>query len=66
MKERLTDKEYEFRVRAVQAAIDNNRLEGLSVDSETMNLFNAWIEDKISFDEIKRSIYEICGVRSIY
>lgn len=66
MTERLTDKEYEFRVRAVQAAIDNNRLEGLSVDSETMNLFNAWIENKISFDEIKRSIYEICGVRSIY
>lgn len=66
MTERLTDKEYEFRVRAVQAAIDNNRLEGLSVDSETMSLFNAWIENKISFDEIKRSIYEICGVRSIY
>ncbi|MFA9487743.1 MULTISPECIES: antitoxin VbhA family protein [unclassified Mannheimia] len=63
---KLTEQEREFRIRAVQAAVDNNRLEGLSIDKETMALFNAWIDNQISFDEVKRSIYEICGVRPLH
>lgn len=63
---KLTEQEREFRVRTVQAAVDNNRLEGLSIDHQTMNLFNAWIENEVSFDEVKRGIYEICGIRPLY
>ncbi|MEG9498481.1 antitoxin VbhA family protein [Mannheimia indoligenes] len=63
---KLTKQEREFRIRTVQAAVDNNRLEGLSIDNETMALFNAWIDNQISFDEVKRSIYEICGIRPLH
>lgn len=63
---KLTEQEREFRVRTVQAAVDNNRLEGLSIDHQTMNLFNAWIENEVSFDEVKRDIYEICGIRPLH
>ncbi|MEG9474984.1 antitoxin VbhA family protein [Mannheimia indoligenes] len=63
---KLTEQEREFRIRTVQAAVDNNRLEGLNIDNETMTLFNAWIDNQISFDEVKRSIYEICGIRPLH
>ncbi|EXI62521.1 hypothetical protein MHD_07780 [Mannheimia granulomatis] len=66
MRETLTEQEKAFRINAVQAAIDNNRLEGLSIDNETMDLFNAWVENKISFNEVKQNIYEICGIRPLH
>lgn len=63
MKAKLTEQEKAFRINAVQAAIDNNRLEGLNIDNTTMDLFNAWIDNQISFDEVKQNIYESCRVR---
>ncbi|AFU20389.1 antitoxin VbhA family protein [Actinobacillus suis] len=62
----MTEQERKFRLDAVQAAIDNNLLEGLYLDQQTLNLFNAWIENQISFDEVEKSIYEICGIRSLH
>ncbi|WGE83523.1 antitoxin VbhA family protein [Actinobacillus equuli] len=62
----MTEQERKFRLDAVQAAIDNNLLEGLYLDQQTLNLFNAWIENQISFDEVAKSIYEICGIRSLH
>lgn len=63
MKAKLTEQEKAFRINALQAAIDNNRLEGLTIDNTTMDLFNAWIDNQISFDEVKQNIYESCRVR---
>ncbi|EFX92593.1 MULTISPECIES: antitoxin VbhA family protein [Actinobacillus] len=62
----MTEQERKFRLDAVQAAIDNNLLEGLYLDQQTLNLFNAWIENQISFDEVEKNIYEICGIRSLH
>lgn len=62
----MTEQERKFRLNAVQAAIDNNLLEGLYLDQQTLNLFNAWIENQISFDEVEKNIYEICGIRSLH
>ncbi|WP_228064835.1 antitoxin VbhA family protein [Muribacter muris] len=61
MKQDLTLQEQVFRRKVVQAAIDNNRLEGMIVDDDVIALFNAWIENQITFDEVKRGVYEICG-----
>ncbi|KMK51022.1 hypothetical protein RO21_08595 [[Actinobacillus] muris] len=61
MKQDLTFQEQVFRRKVVQAAIDNNRLEGMIVDDDVIALFNAWIENQITFDEVKRGVYEICG-----
>lgn len=64
MKIKLTTQEKLFREQAVQAAIDNNRLEGLTIDSETRALFDAWIENEISFDEVKQKIYTVSLLKS--
>lgn len=66
MKQDLTLQEQVFRRKVVQAAIDNNRLEGMIVDDDVIVLFNAWIENQITFDEVKSGVYEICGIRSLY
>ncbi|WGE42271.1 antitoxin VbhA family protein [Actinobacillus equuli] len=50
----MIEQERKFRLDAVQAAIDNNLLEGLYLDQQTLNLFNAWIENQISFDEVEK------------
>ncbi|WGE36023.1 antitoxin VbhA family protein [Actinobacillus genomosp. 1] len=62
----MTEQERQFRLDAVQAAIDNNLLEELSLDQQTLNLFNAWVENQISFDEVEKNIYEICGIGSLH
>lgn len=66
MQNELSLEEKEFRLNAVQAAVDNNRLEGMIVDEDAMQLFSAWIENKLTFDEVEQAIYKICGPRLLH
>lgn len=54
------ERDKRFRIQTVQAAIDNNRLEGMVVDDDLMALFNAWIENKMTFEQVELKTYEIC------
>lgn len=66
MQNELSLEEKEFRLNAVQAAVDNNRLEGMIVDEDAMQLFSAWIENKLTFDGVEQAIYKICGPRLLH
>ncbi|WP_293731200.1 antitoxin VbhA family protein [uncultured Actinobacillus sp.] len=48
---------------AVQFALDNNRLEGMQVDDEAIDIFNQWADGVISFKDVEEGIYELCGIR---
>lgn len=56
----ISEREKRFRIETVQAAMDNNRLEGMIVDEDLMALFNAWIENKMTFEQVELKTYEIC------
>lgn len=50
------------REKAVQFAIDNNRLEGLDTDSDILELSQNWVKGEISYKEFQERVYEIYGI----
>lgn len=50
------------REKAVQFALDNNRLEGLIMDNDILELSQKWIDGTISYQEFQEKVYEICGI----
>ncbi len=59
----LIIQEKKMRKDAVQFALDNNRLEGMQVDDEAIDIFNQWADGVISFKDVEEGIYELCGIR---
>lgn len=55
----ITEEEKLSRQKAVQFAIDNNRLEGFDVSNEMLNYFQQWINGEISMNELQSIAYEI-------
>ncbi|MEJ9308374.1 antitoxin VbhA family protein [Gallibacterium anatis] len=55
----LTKEEKINRQKAVQFAINNNRLKGLDVSDEMLNAFEKWINDEISMKALQAIAYEI-------
>lgn len=61
----ITKQEKIERQKAVQFAIDNNRLEGLEVSQEFIYIAQEWIDGKLTDDEFGGKVYEVHGIRSI-
>ncbi|WP_157997938.1 antitoxin VbhA family protein [Haemophilus haemolyticus] len=58
----MTQREYESRQRAVQFALDNNRLEGLTTDDDLLQLSQEWMKGNISYQQLQDRVYEIYGI----
>lgn len=58
----ISQNEREQRAKAVQFALDNNRLEGLAVDSDVLELSKDWVDGVISYQELQEKVYEIYGI----
>ena len=58
----MTQREYESRQRAVQFALDNNRLEGLTTDDDLLQLSQEWMKGNISYQPLQDRVYEIYGI----
>lgn len=50
------------RQKAIQFAVDNNRLEGIETTAEMLKLSNEWINGHISFNVFKEKMYEVHGI----
>ncbi|MGV6987606.1 antitoxin VbhA family protein [Testudinibacter sp. P80/BLE/0925] len=50
------------RQKAIQFAIDNNRLEGIETTAEMLKLSNEWINGHITFNAFKEKMYEVHGI----
>lgn len=61
----ISQQESKQREKAVQFAIDNNRLEGLEPSKEFVEIANEWILGKLTDSEFGEKVYEIHGLRSI-
>lgn len=51
------------REKAVQAAIDNNRLEGLEPSQVFIDIAQNWVNGILTNEEFGRKVYEIHGLR---
>ena len=51
------------REKAVQAAIDNNRLEGLEPSQAFIDIAQNWTNGILTNEEFGRKVYEIHGLR---
>lgn len=51
------------REKAVQAAIDNNRLEGLEPSQTFIDIAQNWVNGILTNEEFGRKVYEIHGLR---
>ncbi len=51
------------REKAVRAAIDNNRLEGLEPSQEFIDIAQNWVNGILTNEEFGRKVYEIHGLR---
>lgn len=51
------------REKAVRAAIDNNRLEGLEPSQAFIDIAQNWINGILTNEEFGRKVYEIHGLR---
>ena len=61
----ISQQESKQREKAVQFAIDNNRLEGLEPSEEFVAIANEWIAGKLTDTEFGERVYEIHGLRPI-
>ena len=51
------------REKAVRAAIDNNRLEGLETSQVFIDIAQNWVNGILTNEEFGRKVYEIHGLR---
>ncbi|HHF4798151.1 TPA: antitoxin VbhA family protein [Haemophilus influenzae] len=51
------------REKAVKAAIDNNRLEGLEPSQVFIDIAQNWVNGILTNEEFGRKVYEIHGLR---
>ena len=51
------------REKAVRAAIDNNRLEGLEPSQTFIDIAQNWVNGILTNEEFGRKVYEIHGLR---
>ncbi|HHE9949436.1 TPA: antitoxin VbhA family protein [Haemophilus influenzae] len=51
------------REKAVRAAIDNNRLEGLEPSQVFIDIAQNWVNGILTNEEFGRKVYEIHGLR---
>nr|WP_181411466.1 antitoxin VbhA family protein [Haemophilus influenzae] len=51
------------REKAVRAAIDNNRLEGLEPSQVFIDIAQNWVNGNLTNEEFGRKVYEIHGLR---
>ena len=51
------------REKAVRAAIDNNRLEGLEPSQAFIDIAQNWVKGILTNEEFGRKVYEIHGLR---
>ncbi|MBF0786029.1 hypothetical protein E4T80_11190 [Muribacter muris] len=58
----ISQEERNQRQKAVQFALDNNRLEGLDMDEDVLALSQEWIDGIISYQEFREKVYEIHGI----
>ncbi|MFC3113742.1 hypothetical protein BKG91_11575 [Rodentibacter caecimuris] len=58
----ISQEERSQREKSVQFALDNNRLEGLIMDNDILELSQEWVDGTISFQELKEKVYEIYGI----
>lgn len=59
----ITEEEKLSREKAVQAAIDNNRLEGLEPSQTFIDIAQNWANGILTNEEFGRKVYEIHGLR---
>lgn len=59
----ISSEEKLSREKAVRAAINNNRLEGLEPSQTFISIAQNWINGNLTNEEFGRKIYEIHGIR---
>lgn len=59
----ISNEEKLSREKAVRAAIDNNRLEGLEPSQAFIDIAQNWINGILTNEEFGRKVYEIHGLR---
>lgn len=59
----ISNEEKLSREKAVRAAIDNNRLEGLEPSQAFIDIAQNWVNGILTNEEFGRKVYEIHGLR---